>query len=200
FANFTLRKALVEPVEGVKAVTTRASLKRYRNGAIALAVLILTFFVPWELKIPAKFKIVPLDERSVNARTEGYVVKILVQEDSKVHKGDTLAIMAEFEKGEKSLDYLGQLNEKRSELAGLRKGTRTELIEEQEAQIARIEVEQANAHRYQEQQAVLEATLSQNKAALDGAQKVLTRYQDPRAIDVIARIEVEKAETAVNVA
>ena len=200
FANFTLRKALVEPVEGVKAVATRASLKRYRNGAIALAVLILTFFVPWELKIPAKFKIVPLDERSVNARTEGYVVKILVQEDSKVHKGDTLAIMAEFEKGEKSLDYLGQLNEKRSELAGLRKGTRTELIEEQEAQIARIEVEQANAHRYQEQQAVLEATLSQNKAALDGAQKVLTRYQDPRAIDVIARIEVEKAETAVNVA
>src|SRR4030095_14687509 len=31
FANFTLRKAMVEPLEGVKGVATRVSMERYRN-------------------------------------------------------------------------------------------------------------------------------------------------------------------------
>jgi hypothetical protein len=71
FANFTLRKALVEPMEGVKAVAARASVKRYRNIAIVAAALILTIVVPWELKVSAPFKFFRRHESIVTAETQG---------------------------------------------------------------------------------------------------------------------------------
>src|SRR4029078_11969831 len=98
FANITLRKALVEPMEGVKAVAARVLLKRYRNIAIAAAALILKIVVPWELKVSAPFKILPSEESIVTAKTQGIVLDIKVKEGDIVHKGQLLGRVRDFDR------------------------------------------------------------------------------------------------------
>jgi len=186
-------------MEGVKAVAARASVKRYRNIAIALMALILTVVVKWELKVSADFKIIPGGVSVVSSQTEGVVIQVLVHEGSVVHKDDILARLTDPDNEEKVVDTLGQLQRAQSELEDLRKGTRPELIEEQERQIDLKKVELENVHRNKEQLAELRETLAGRNAVLDKAQRDLTRAQSLAQSGLMSSRDFETADNAVKV-
>jgi multidrug efflux pump subunit AcrA (membrane-fusion protein) len=197
FANFTLRKALVEPMEGAKAIAARASVKRYRNLGIALAAVILSVVVKWELKISADFKIIPGDVSIVSSETEGYVLEVLVHEASVVHKGQVLARLTNPENEGKEVDTLGQLQRARKELDDLLRGTRPELIVEQEKQVVLKKVQLENVHNNKEQLAELQETLAGRKTSLAKAQTDLIRNQSLLDGGLIPRTEFESVENTV---
>ena len=201
FANFTLRKALIEPMEGVKAVVTRASVKRYRNIGIIVAALILSVILPWELKVSARFTILPGDEASVNATTEGVVTKILVHEGEFVHKGQVLAQMiVEFAKNDKAQDYFGQLQAAREQLEIMKHGTRPEKIEVQEALILRKKVELSNVHKNAAQRGQIQAALDEKKITLNRAQQEYDRMEELFEKGLISRNDNEKADSGLKAA
>jgi putative peptide zinc metalloprotease protein len=197
FANFTLRKALVEPMEGVKAVAARASVKRYRNIAILAVALILAVFVRWELKITAKVKLYPREESSVKALTPGVVVAVLVKEGDVVHKGQVLARVSDFEKNDIAQDYFGQLGAAKEQLQVMRNGTRRETIAVQEALIERKKVELANVYRNSAQRALLQAALSERKLVLARAQLDVDRTKKLLDDGLISRESYEKSDSSM---
>jgi len=202
FANFTLRKALVEPMEGVKAVAARASKKRYRNLAIVVVALLLAVFVRWELKITAKVTLYPREESSVKALTPGVVVAVLVKEGDVVHKGQVLARLSDldFEKNDTAQDYFGQLGAAREQLKVMRNGTRRETIEVQEALIKGKEVELSNVYKNEAQYSLLRAALAERKFVLVRAQQDAERTKSLFDRGLISKDEYEKSDSAMNAA
>jgi HlyD family secretion protein len=200
FANITLRKALVEPIEGVKAVAARASVKRFRNVAILATALILTVVVPWELKVSAPFKILPSDESIVRAETQGVVIEVRVKQGDAVHKGDLLARISDFERNDLAANYFGELQTAKRQLETMRNGTRPETIAVQEATIMRKKVELDNVHNISAQRALLQANLEEKKFILSKADQDSVRKKSLLDQGLIARDEYENADTALKVA
>ena len=202
FANFTLRKALVEPMEGVKAVAARASKKRYRNIAILAVALILAVFVRWELKVTAKVTLYPREESSVKALTPGVVVDILVREGDAVHKGQVLARVNDFdfEKNDIARDYFGQLGTAREQLKVMLNGSRPEAIERQKASIRSKEVELSNVYNNVAQHAVLQSTLDEKKLVLARAQQDFDRMKPLLDQGIISPESYEMSDTALKAA
>jgi multidrug efflux pump subunit AcrA (membrane-fusion protein) len=200
FANFTLRKALVEPMEGVKAVAARASVKRYRNIAILVAALILTVIVHWELKVSAPFKILPSDESIVTAETQGVVDEIRVKEGDVVHKGQLLARVSDFERNDLARNYFGQLQTAKEQLKVMRNGTRPEAIAVQEELITGKKVELANVYRNKAQRAQLQASLEEKNLLLSQKQQESNRNQDLFSAGLISKDLNEKSDNATRVA
>lgn len=200
FANITLRKALVEPIEGVKAVAARASVKRYRNIAILVTAVILTVFVPWELKVSAPFTILPSNESRVTAETQGVVDEILVKEGDIVHKGQLLARVSDFERNDLAQNYFGQLQAAREQLKVMRNGTRPEAIAVQEALIKGKHVELDNVSRNKSQRAQLQTSLDERKLALGRAQQEFNRNKDLLERGIISPNDFEKLDNAQKMA
>jgi multidrug efflux pump subunit AcrA (membrane-fusion protein) len=200
FANITLRKALIEPIEGVKAVAARASVKRYRNIAILAAAVILTIVVPWELKVSAPFKILPSNESIVTAETQGVVTDIKVKEGDIVHKGQLLARVSDFERNDLAQNYLGQLETEREQLKVMRNGTRPEDIAVQEELIKSRHVELDNVHRNQSQRMQLQVSVEEKKLALNLAQTDFDRNKTLFDMGIIARDAYDKSDTALKTA
>jgi len=200
FANFTLRKALVEPMEGVKAVAARVSVKRYRNIAIVATALILTIVVPWELKVSAPFKILPRNESIVTAETQGVVTDITVKEGDTVHKGQLLARVSDFERNDLAQNYFGQLQTEKEQLKVMRNGTRPEDIAVQEALIKSKNVELDNVHRNHSQREQLQASLDERKIGLSHAQDEFDRNKSLLEKGLIARELFEKFDNTTKMA
>src|SRR6516162_8587971 len=54
FSTLTLKRTAGEYISGLRGVAARAAVKKFRNGAIVLAVLVVLIVGRWELKIPAE--------------------------------------------------------------------------------------------------------------------------------------------------
>src|SRR6266571_2245782 len=91
FSTLTLRRTAVEHFAGLRAMATRAALRKYRNAGIAAAALLIAFAGHWELTIPAEFKVLARSEMAVRTETPGIIVEMLVREGSRVSKGDVVA-------------------------------------------------------------------------------------------------------------
>ena len=200
FANFTLRKALVEPIEGVKAVAARASVKRYRNIAILATALILTIVVPWELKVSAPFKILPSEEYIVTAETQGLVTDVFVKEGDRVHKGQLLARVSDFTRNDLAQTYFGELQTEKQQLKVLRNGTRPEDIAVQEAVIKGKTVDLENVRRNRSQREQLQASLDEKRIALDHAQQEYDRNNKMLAEGLVALNDFQKFENTLKMA
>lgn len=199
FSTFTLKRTAVGSLAGLRAVAARAATRKYRNGAIAVAVLLIVFLGHWELKIPADFKVLARSEAAVRTETEGIVVEMLVHEGSVVAKGDVLARLRDFEKQQRISQLTGDLEGKRSELALLRAGARPEEIDRKEKLVETRRVEVSNAKRNQEQRNQLAQTLERKKSELQLDQQTLKRTRELVAGGLAPRFDLDKAETAVQV-
>ena len=199
FSTFTLRKTVSESMAGVRAVATRASVKKYRNAGIVAAVLLVGFLGRWELRIPAEFRIIAQNETTVRAQTEGVIVEVMVREGTAVRKGDVLARLRDFEKQQQVNDVSGLLQQKRNELALLMAGARPEEIDGKRRLIETRQVEVQNARRNQEQRNQLQQTLERRRSELQLDQQNLRRNTELFASGLIARAELDRAETAVKV-
>src|SRR5437867_4689662 len=151
FSTYTLRRTALESIAGLRAVATRVAVRKYRNGAIALAAIVVAVAGHWELKIPAEFKVVARNDLAVRTETEGIIVELLVHEGSRVSNGDVRARLRDFDKQQKVSQLAGELQSKRSELALLRAGARVEELDRKEKLVETKRVELGNARRNQEQ-------------------------------------------------
>lgn len=199
FSTITLRKTAVESWSGLRAMATRAAYKKYRNLGIAAAAILISFVGHWELKIPAEFKVLARSESTVRTETEGIIVEMLVREGSRVAKGDVLARLRDFEKQQKISELAGELESKRSELALLRAGARAEELDRKEKLVETKRVEFANARRNQEQRNQLLQTLERKRSELQLDQQTQKRTRELVENGLVARAELEKADTAVSV-
>ena len=178
---------------------TRAAYRKYRNGGIVLAALLIMFVGRWELKIPAEFRVVARDERNVRAETGGVIVEILVHEGSRVAKGDVLARLRDFDKQEHISELNGELAKKKVELGLLRAGTRREEIDRQQKLVLAKNTELSNARRNQEQRNQLTETVEQKRRELQFAQQTLSRNRDLSKSGLIARADLDKSESDVDI-
>jgi len=199
FSTLTLRRTAVESVAGIRSVLTRAAYRKYRNGGIVLAALLIMFVGRWDLKIPVEFRVVARDERNVRAETGGVIVEILVQEGSRVAKGDVLARLRDFGKDERISELNGELAKSRTGLGLLRVGTRREDIDSQRREVLAKRTALANARRIEEQRNQLTETVGQKTSQLKLDQQTLDRSRVLWKEGLIARAELEKLETAVEI-
>ena len=199
FSTYTLRRTAVESIAGLRAVATRAAFRKYRNAGIALGALLIIFVGRMELRISADFRVVARNELTVRSETDGVIVEMLVHEGSRVMKGDVLARLRDFDKQQKISELTGQLEAKQSELDLLRAGARPEEVDRKQKLVETKRVELANARRNQEQRKQLEQTLERVRSQYQLDQQTLKRSQELAAQGLIARADLEKAETAVAV-
>src|SRR5438132_465437 len=199
FSTYTLRRTAVESIAGLRAVATRAALRKYRNAGIVVAAILVAFVGRWGLNIPAEFKVLARNEMAVRTGTEGIIVEMLVHEGSRVQKGDVLARLRDFDKQQRISELQGELESKRSELALLRAGARSEELDRKQKLVDTKRVELGNARRNQEQRNQLAQTLERKKSELQLDQQTLKRTKELVENGLVARSELDKAETAVKV-
>jgi multidrug efflux pump subunit AcrA (membrane-fusion protein) len=199
FSTYTLRRTAADYFTGVRAALSRAAVRKWRNAGIALLALLVTFVGHWELKIPAESRVLPRNEMTVRPETSGVVVEMLVHEGSHVAKGDVLARLRDFDKQQRISDLKGQLDQKTNELALLKAGSRLEEIDRKEKNVETKKMELANARRNQEQRNELDQNLQRSKSQLQLEQQTLRRTQELADNGLVARADLEKAQTAVEV-
>jgi multidrug resistance efflux pump len=199
FSTYTLRRTAVESMAGVRAVISRAAVRKYRNGGIVLAALLISFVGRWELKIPAKFKVLARSEMAVRPETSGTIVEVLVREGSQVAKGDLLARLRDFDKQQRISELRGDLAKRRSDLTLLRAGARAEELDRKQKLVETKRVELANARRTQEQRNQLGQVLERKRSELQLDGQNLRRARDLFGGGLIARAELERTETAAQV-
>jgi multidrug efflux pump subunit AcrA (membrane-fusion protein) len=201
FANFTLRKAMVEPIEGVKAVATRVSMKRYRNIGIALSAVILSVVVKINLKVTADpTTIFPTAVYPVNAPTEGLIQDIPVRNGSVVHQGEKLAVLTDFVKQDKLDDTIGRLKEQTRNLEGLRRGTRPEDIEEEKRTINRLKVEHDVVFKNEGQKNQLLQLRASRSTELKKAEGIRDNYKTLYDKGLTAKILADGSQSDVEIA
>jgi multidrug efflux pump subunit AcrA (membrane-fusion protein) len=195
FAGVTLRRTGAEPAAGARALVKRASLRKYRNLAIAGSLLLLTFIVPWKLRIPAEFTIHPGQERQVRASIDGMVEEVLVREGEKVHRGQELAYIHNSGLRERYTVLQGQYESKNAELQQLVEGPRQEAIEVARQAAATRRQELANVRRNQQDRISLERQLdaleAQRQQARIYAESQTLLYEDG---GLVSRNSVDEAQ------
>jgi len=135
----------------------------------------------------------------VRAETEGVIVEVMVQEGSRVSKGDLLARIRDFEKQQKISELMGMLESKRRELDLLRAGARPEELDRMKRVVATKRIELQNTRRNQEQQAQLAHTLERKRSELQLDEQTLARTRQLVDGGLAPRADLEKADTAVSV-
>jgi multidrug resistance efflux pump len=124
---------------------------------------------------------------------------MLVQEGSRVSKGDVIARLRDFEKQHRISELMGSLQAKRSELALLRAGARPEELDRKQRLVETKRVELANVRRNQEQRNQLTQTLDRKRSEFLFDQQNLKRTRGLVDNGLAPRADLERAETAVQV-
>ncbi len=199
FSTLTLRRTAMESMAGVRAVISRAAFRKYRNAGIVAVALLVAFVGRWELKIPAEFKIVARSEIAVRAETDGIIVDMLVREGSRVTKGDLLARLRDFAKQQRISELSGDLETRKTALTLLRAGARAEELDRKQKLVETKRVELGNARRNQEQRNQLAQVLERKRSELQLDEQNRRRARELFGGGLIARSELDKAETAVRV-
>ena len=175
--------------------------------SIALLLIVLVAFLPWELKISSDFTIVPLQRNSVTPKVSGNIIKIYVDEGSRVSTDSLLAEMENLEIAENYQETIGELAAQKAALDRLKAGSRPEEIEKARRQVETKKAEYENVSSINEQRAVLLDTIDQKKAELKNALSENKRYQQLLADGLVSlneadryRMEYEVLEKELSVA
>ncbi len=199
FSGYTLRRTAAEPVAGVRSLITRAMLRKFRNFGVGAAAVLAMIIVPWELKISADFRILPLQESIVRSETAGTVAEVLIREGSRVEAGEVIVRLYDFDKQKELETVSGELEQKQAELAQLRVGPRTEEIDQAEKLVDTKRVELENIRRNVQLQNQLEQALTTRQTELRLAEIELRRTTDLFIEELGSRVDMEKAQATVEV-
>jgi len=199
FSTVTLRRTAVESFSGIKTIMSQVAVKRFRNSLIVAAALLISIFVPWELKIRAPFKIIAEGDYIVYAPTTGILEEIPVREGQLVHKGDLLARMEDHTKQFEAEKIAGELEQQKSVLERLRAGPLEVEIRAKQAVITSKEVELRNVKRNQQEHAQLEQGVAELKKELEYLKSKADAEKKGYDDGVFARIQWEAAQNAVDV-
>jgi multidrug efflux pump subunit AcrA (membrane-fusion protein) len=199
FSALTLRRTAVESISGLKAIASQVAVKRFRNALIVVAALLISIFVPWELKIRAPFKVIARSDYIVYVPTTGILEEVLVRQGVPVHKGDLLARMQDHAKRFEAEKIAGELDQQKNVLARLQAGPLVEEIDLKEALITEKKVEIQNVKRNQQERLQLERGVAELKTQLEYLKSLAKAKKEGFEADVFARIQWEEAQNAVEV-
>lgn len=162
---------------------------------LLLILLVVTAFLPWELKVSGDFTIRPNQQVSVNPEINGTLQVINVDEGSRVKAGDELAVIQNLDLQNSYAETKGELASRTAGLELLQAGSRPEEIDRAERQIEIKRAEVANTSRVQQERAVLQEAVARKEAELDNAAKNYERSKRLLEEGLIARNEVERDQT-----
>ena len=199
FSTVTLRRTALESVSGLKSIISQVAVKRFRNTLIVVAALLVSIFVPWELKIRSAFRILAKSDYTVYAPTTGILEEIVVRHGVRVHKGDLIAKMQDHAKRFEAEKMAGELEQQRSVLARLRAGPLAEEIAQKQALITSKETELGNVKRNQQERAQLEQGVGELRKQLEYLMSNAEAQTKGWKAGVVARIQWEEAQNAVEV-
>ena len=199
FSGVTVRRAATEPVAGAKAMMTRAAIRKHRNLGIGLLLLILTFVIPWELRISSEFQVLPRQEVIVRSETAGTVAEIHVREGSHVVAGDVIAELYDFDMERELSLVVGELAQKQAELSLLVSGPRAEEVANARQLVETKQVELTNVRRNIQQRTQLEQTLNRERSGLRLAEIEFTRSRELFDAGLGPRVDMEKAEAQLEI-
>ena len=199
FSTVTLRRTAAESMSGLKTFVSYVAVKKIRNGLILVTALLISIFVPWELKIPAKFKILAENEFTVKAKTAGSITEVLVRENDRVHEGDLLARTEDFVKQHEVDRILGQLQESRSTLARLRAGPRQVDIEQRQTRVSAKKTELEGVRRSREERRTREEGVVELQKTLEQLVLEAKVQEDGFKAGIFPEIKLKEAQNAVEV-
>ncbi len=166
---------------------------------VFLLLIIVTGFLPWQLKISGDFTIVAFNKVSVTPQVAGNLKKIYVEQGSRVKAGDLLAEMENLELVNDYQETKGELASQRASLDLLIAGSRPEEIEKAIRLVETKKAELYNASRIDQERAVLLETIAKKEAELANARINHERMQKLLETGLIARNEADKARTVYEV-
>jgi putative peptide zinc metalloprotease protein len=177
--------------------------KRIRKAPyllIAMAVLAIAGFFPWELKVTAEFTILPGQTVAINPDVEGILRAIYVDEGSRVKKGDVLAEIQNLELSNAYEETKGQLAASMASLNLLKAGSRPEEIERARRAIDTKRTDLDNVGRVEQERKVLLDTVAKREAELKNAESNFERSKRLAEQGLIPRNELDRDQTTFAVA
>lgn len=193
FAGFTLKRTGAETAAGAGALVKRASLKKYRNLAIAGVFILLTFIVPWPLRLPADFTVKPGEEIQIRAPMDGMIDEIMVDEGQKVHRGQVVAYVYNSEMMQRLTVLRGQYSNRIAELNQLEAGPRQQEIDQAEALLETRRQELENVRRNASARTARERGLGAIEAEVGAAQAEVNSLEAGLAEGLFPELEVQRA-------
>jgi putative peptide zinc metalloprotease protein len=181
----------------LKAIFVR--IRKSPKLSIALLFIVLGAFFPWELKITGDFTIVPQQYVAVTPLVEGNIIKIYVDEGSRVSAGSLLAGIENLELTDSYHETKEELASQRYSLDLLKAGARPEAINEAMKLVETKKAEYENSSMIDEERSVLSDTIAKEKAALENARLINERNQKLRAEGLISLNEADSYRTTYEV-
>jgi putative peptide zinc metalloprotease protein len=175
---------------------------RRRKGIrllIVAAVLVAIGLIPWELKVSGDFTINAEKRAAVSGRVDGTLRSILVDEGSRIARGDVLAELVNLDLSNDYEDTRGELESKKASLELLRAGARPEEIDRARKQVDTRKAELSTLLKVEQERKVLLETVAKKRAELEQAHANWARSQRLLADGLIARNEAERDRTAFEV-
>jgi multidrug efflux pump subunit AcrA (membrane-fusion protein) len=120
--------------------------RRWLRFLMVLAVLVgIMAVIPYPLRITAECAIIPRERVNVRSELQGVISQILVEEGQAVKKGDVIAKLDDRALQAERRKTLAEIERYQAEVAILKKGSRKEEIQRQEAIVAARKTEAAYA-------------------------------------------------------
>jgi len=199
FSTVTLRRTATESMSGLKTLGSFVATKWIRNSLIFLTALMVSIFVPWELKIPADLKILGKQEVPVYAQTAGTLTEIPVREGMQVHKGDLLARTQDFDKQNEVEKITGELLQQRRTLERLKAGPREVEIRQLETRIEAKKAEIEGARQNEQGRRELQEKAFELKRQLEGLKNIAEAQQRLHDKGLTSELVYKDAQNSVAV-
>jgi multidrug resistance efflux pump len=199
FSTVTLRRTAVESMSGLKTLVSHVAAKRIRNGLILVTALLISIFVHWELKIGAKFTILPGGDSPVRALTAGTLTEVFARQNVPVKQGDLLARMRDFTKESDAAKISGELEQQKRTLERLRAEPRPVVIDQLEARLEARKVDLNNVRQNRQGRRQLEENVSELKTKMEGLKTFADSQKKLFDLGFIAEIVWKEAQNAVDV-
>jgi multidrug efflux pump subunit AcrA (membrane-fusion protein) len=199
FSTVTLKRTAMESMSGLKTLISHVWARRIRNTLIIVTALLISIFVPWELKIKADLTILAKSEFPVRAETAGNLTEILVREGVHVKKDELLARTEDYSKENEIKRISAELELQQRTLEKLQAEPSPEKIMQLESRIAAKKEQLDNVKKNAERRRQLESNASELKTLMVGLKDVADAQRKLLAAGLIAEIRAKEAQNAVDV-
>ena len=187
-------------VAGARILSAAAvRIKKTPRWLVALCVVAIGGFLPWELKIAGDFTILPNKRVSIGSQVEGILKTIRVNEGERVHNGEVLAEMENLEISNAYQDTKGELASQEATLQMLKAGARPEEIEKARKQIETKKAELDTSGRVEQELQVLSETVAKKEFEVVNAEANYLRTQALLKDGLISKNDAERDQTTYSV-
>jgi putative peptide zinc metalloprotease protein len=181
------------------AQTVKLRTRRFTIALLAVMLILIAGFLPWELKISGDFTIIASKRVSVTPQVSGNLKRIHVDQGRQIRKGELLAEIENLELSNSYEETKGELAAQKATLDLLLAGSRPEEIEKARRLVETKKAEVYNANRIQQERAVLLDTVAKKEAELENARLIYERTLRLLETGLVARNEADRTRIAYEV-